>query len=76
MMELREKINRKLDHIAEDAGWSHSSVYALVDAILDLPEIKEALAYMKAVDGAHPIFHEIREMLDRGTLADTPPKDA
>lgn len=57
-----------VDRVAEELRTYRHSPMASCDLaahILALPEIKEALAYMKAVDEAHPIFHEIREMLDR-----------
>jgi uncharacterized protein with ACT and thioredoxin-like domain len=62
-MELREKI---IDAICVQEDGSAADEIA--DRILAIPEIAGALAYMTAVDSAHPVFHEIREMLDRKNL--------
>jgi hypothetical protein len=70
-MELREKVADAIieagnRHFSDPHELNHRpAVLAVADAILSLPELKEALAYMEAVDSAHPVFGEIREMLNR-----------
>jgi hypothetical protein len=66
-MELREKIAVTISPWIELDGDRDASL-AAAEAVLAIPEIAGALAYMTAVDSAHPVFHEIREMLDRKNL--------
>jgi hypothetical protein len=73
-MNLREKIAAEIrDNISvtlhntgdEYADYEIDNFDDLADRILAIPELREALAYMAAVDSAHPVFGEIREMLNR-----------
>jgi hypothetical protein len=59
-MTLKEKIVAKVAGCGMNCDPSE-----IAESILEIPELKEALAYMAAVDSAHPVFGEIREMLDR-----------
>jgi hypothetical protein len=64
-MSLRDKIIAELQAELGYAGLPHERA---ADRILAISEIAEALAYVEAVDSAHPVFNEIREMLNRKNL--------